>query len=290
MRFSIRRFEFTRPSKGARFVTRHLTAILAAGVLCLLTVAALAAPLIAGRDPNEQDIAARLLPPWQSRTHLLGTDHLGRDMWSRLVYGSRVSLQVGFVTASVAGVLGSTIGLLAGYYGGIVERLVLWISDVQLAIPFLLLMIAIVAAIGPSLQTLIIALSLTNWMVFARIARAQTLVLRSREYVDAARVIGAGDGRILWRHLAINVMPALVVVVTFEVARMIITESSLSFLGLGVPARVPSWGGMLADARTYLTFAPWLVTLPGLGIAITVLAVNVLGDWLRDLVDPRLRH
>lgn len=283
--------ERARPRRLARHLPRRATALFGLAVLALVVLLAIFAPLIAPFDPNAQDVARRLRPPFQAGSpFLLGTDHVGRDVLSRIIFGTRIALLVGLVSVALAGAVGVLLGLVSGYYGGLADDLIGWLSNVILAFPFILLAIAVVAALGPGLRNLILTLSAVSWVVYARVVRAETLAQRSREYVQAARSLGAGDGRLLFRHILPNTLTPVIVIATFEVARMIISEASLSFLGLGVPPDVPSWGSMLADGRQYLATAWWIATFPGIGIMLTVLAINQVGDWLRDVLDPRLRR
>jgi peptide/nickel transport system permease protein len=257
-------------------------------LLGLVVLCGLLAPVVAPHDPNQQTMRNRLLPPFEQAAYPLGADQLGRDVLSRLIYGSRVALVVGLATVAISGVLGITLGLLAGFYGGKLDDLISWVGNVFLAFPFFLLALAVVAVLGGGLRNMIIVLAVTSWMSYMRIVRAELLSLRSSAFVEAARTIGVGDLRLVLRHLLPNVMTPLIVIATFEVARMIISESALSFLGLGVGPRTPSWGGMLADGRSYLDTAWWVATFPGVAIMITVLAINLLGDWLHDELDPRI--
>jgi peptide/nickel transport system permease protein len=265
---------------------RDAGAAFGAAVLLALVAVALAAPLLAPADPNAQDIAQRLRPPG-SAGHWLGTDTLGRDILSRLIYGSRVSLVVGFLGVTISAVIGVIVGVLSGFYRRQIDAGLSWLANVQLSFPFILLAIAIVAVLGPGLRNVILVLGVTGWVVYARIARGDVLAARDLDYVMAARSLGASDLRVMVRHLLPNILPPLIVVATFEMARLIISEAALSFLGLGVEPRIPSWGSMLADGRGYLEVAWWLATLPGLAIMVTVLGINLLGDWLRDELDPR---
>jgi peptide/nickel transport system permease protein len=277
------------PVTGARAAG----ALLAVCVVALVVVGALAAPLITGSDPARLDIKNRLLPPaWAdggSREHPLGTDQLGRDLLSRLAYGGRVSLLVGVSAVAVSGVVGVALGLLAGYYRGGVDDVIMRLADFELAFPFILLAIAILAVLGPGLSKVILVLGLTGWAQYCRLTRAQVLGLRETEFVEAARTIGASTPRILIRHILPNAMAPVIVIASFSVASVIIAEASLSFLGLGIPPSVPSWGGMLSEGRAYIERAWWLVTFPGLALMLTVLSINVLGDAVRDTLDPRLR-
>jgi peptide/nickel transport system permease protein len=278
----------TRKRRGR--LPRRPAALVGLAILSLVVLAAIFAPLIAPHDPNDQDVARRLIPPFQAESpYILGTDQVGRDVLSRIIFGTRVALLVGLSAVALSGAIGITLGLVSGFYGGWVDDLISWVSNVELAFPFVLLAIAVVAVIGANLVNLIVVLSIVAWVTYARIVRAETLAVRDLEFVQAARTIGVGDVRILFRHILPNVLTPVIVIATFEVARMIISEASLSFLGLGVEPRIPSWGSMLADGRQYLATAWWIATFPGLGIMLTVLAINLVGDWLRDVLDPRLQ-
>ena len=262
-------------------------------VLLLMGSAALAAPRIAPWDPGRQMLTKRLRPPaWQARglwEHPLGTDHLGRDILSRIVHGGRISLGVGLSAVTLSCLIGVSLGLLAGFYGGRADALIMRVVDVFLAIPYILLAMGVVFALGPSLLNVILVMAVTRWVQFARVVRADVLSIREREFVSGARARGNRSGRLLLRHVLPNALTPIIVVATLELAFMIIYESALSFLGLGVQPPTPTWGWMLADGRNYLATAWWLATLPGLAIMLSVLAVNLLGDWLRDTLDPRLK-
>jgi peptide/nickel transport system permease protein len=260
---------------------------LAAVATAAVVVAALFAGSLAPHDPVEQNIIDRLAPPG-SAGHPLGTDHLGRDVLSRLIHGARVAMVVGLTTVVISGLLGLAIGLVAGHYGGLADAGLMRLLDVQLSMPFMLLALTIIGLLGPSLATIVGVLAITGWVVYARVVRAEVLSLRTREFIAACRSLGGSDGRIICRHLLPNVLASVIVVATLEVARMMLLESALSFLGLGVRPPTPSWGAMLADGRLYLATAWWLATFPGLAIALTVLSLNVVGDWLRDVLDPEL--
>jgi peptide/nickel transport system permease protein len=260
--------------------------------LASTVLVSLLAPVLPLRNPYVQDITRRLLPPpWMtggSLEHLLGTDPLGRDLLARIVFSARVSLVVGIAAVALAGSLGTLLGLLAGYYGRRLDAVVMRLADVQLAFPFILLVITFMAVLGPGLRNVILALGIAGWTTYARVVRAETLSLRSREFVDGARTVGASDVRILLRYVLPNVVSPVLVIASFAVASTIIVESSLSFLGLGVQPPAPTWGGILSDGRAYLGTAWWVAALPGLAITVTVLSINLVGDWLRDLLDPRL--
>src|SRR5262252_4804637 len=235
----------------------------------------------------------RLKPPTlegaDGRPHFLGTDHLGRDVLARVVFGSRVSLVVGLSAVIVGGLVGSTLGLAAGYRGGRVDELIMTVADAQLAFPFILLAIGIIAVLGPSFPTLVVVIGLSGWVSYARILRAQVLVLRGREFVEAIRGLGGSVVRIVLRHVLPNVLASLVVVATLELARAIVLEATLSFLGLGIQPPTPSWGGMIQEGRDYLDSAWWISTFPGLVLMITSIVISRAGDWLRDVLDPTLR-
>jgi peptide/nickel transport system permease protein len=274
-----------------RRLARPWIAGLGFAVIVAATSLAALAPALAPADPIRNNLPDRLTPPmWVdggSREHPLGTDALGRDVASRLVYGARVSLVVGFSAVVIAGALGVVVGLVAGYYGGRPDDLLMRLGDVQLAFPALLLAIAVLSVLGASLANVVLVLGVTGWVTYARIVRGETLSLKHRDFVEAARALGARDGDIVRRHILPNVLPPISVVATFSVARTIIAEASLSFLGLGIPPPAPSWGAMLDEGRNYLTTGWWLALFPGLAILAVVLGINLVGDWLRDALDPR---
>lgn len=262
-------------------------------LLTLLIIAvAVTAPWIAPHDPNKQHLALVVQPPsWSSEgtsEYLLGTDHLGRDTLSRIIYGARASLLASFLAALVAAIIGSLLGLVAGYYGGGLESIIMRLVDIQLAFPMILLALGLVAALGASFRNLVIVMGVTGWMSYARIVRGSVLSIKEREFILAGRCIGADDRRLMFRHILPNVFTPIIVVFTLEVPRLILVESGLSFLGLGVPPHIPTWGRMLADGRSYLTVAYWMITFPGLALMATVLGINLFGDGLRDALDPRL--
>jgi peptide/nickel transport system permease protein len=267
---------------------------LGGGVFVLvLVVVALAAPLIAPYDPIRQSLRGRLSAPTfagaDGKAHLLGTDHLGRDVLSRAIYGARVSLLVGLAAVVVGGIVGASLGLLAGFRGGWTDSIIMTLADAQLAFPFILLAIGIIAVLGPSFPTLIVVIGLSGWVTYARVLRSQVLVLRSREFVDAIHALGGSVARVIARHILPNVLSSLVVIATLELARAIVLEATLSFLGLGVQPPTPSWGGMVHEGREYLDSAWWISTAPGIVLMLTSIIVSRTGDWLRDLLDPTLR-
>ncbi|HUQ20420.1 MAG TPA: ABC transporter permease [Gemmatimonadaceae bacterium] len=256
-------------------------------VVLIMLLAAIAAPLIARQDPLRIDLSHLLQRP--SPDHWLGTDIQGRDIWARLVYGSRVSLTVGLISQGIALVLGVTFGLIAGYYGGWVEEVVMRLADVTLAFPTLLLLIAMVAAFQPSMGVVFATIGIVGWAGIARLVRGQVLVVRQLEYVQAIRALGARDWRIMLQHVLPNVIAPVVIAATLGVAGAIMAEAALSFLGLGVPPPAPSWGSMIADGRDLdqLRRAPWTSVFPGMAIGAAVLGFNLLGDALRDALDPK---
>ncbi len=276
-----------------RELAKNRAALLGLAILMVVTAGAIFAPVISPADPLIQEVSVRLKPPTleggDGRAHLLGTDHLGRDILSRLIFGARISLVIGISAVALAGTLGTLLGLVAGYRGGRTDDICMRLTDTMLAMPFILLALAVIAVLGSSLRNIIFVLGITSWVSYARVVRAEVLTLRTREFVSAAQALGGRGARIIFRHLLPNVLTPVIVIATLEVARMIILESALSFLGLGVQPPTPTWGGMLADGRAYLSTAWWLATFPGLCIMLSVLGINLLGDWLRDVLDPRLR-
>src|SRR5262245_23477411 len=258
-----------------------------------LIVVAAAAPLLSPYDPVRQSLRLRLVSPTleaaDGRAHVFGTDHLGRDVLSRVIWGARVSLVIGFAAVAVGGIVGASFGILAGYRGGWADTAIMTLADAQLAFPFILLAIGIIAVLGPSFPTLIVVVGLSGWVGYARVIRAQVLALRSREFVDAISALGGSVGRIVLKHIVPNVGSSLIVIATLELARAIVLEATLSFLGLGIQPPTPSWGGMIQEGREYLDSAWWISTIPGVVLMATSLVVSRLGDWLRDVLDPTLR-
>jgi peptide/nickel transport system permease protein len=264
-----------------------------AAIVAIVALCAIFAPQLAPHDPIAQNLPLALKPPaWLAggaSAYPLGTDNLGRDILSRVIWGTRVASIVGLSVVVIGGTLGVAAGMVAGYFGGPADAIISRLADIQLAFPFVLLAIAIVGVVGPGVGTIIAVLGVTSWVQYVRVVRAETLSLRDRDFVQAAVASGAAPGRILLRHVLPNVASSVTVLATFEVARTVILESALSFLGLGAPQNVPSWGTMLADGRQYLDTAWWLGTFPGLAISFTVLGVNLFGDGLRDALDPKSR-
>ena len=277
-----------RPLKRPSPLARHALLVLGALIVGIMSVAAVFAPLIAPFDPNLINVNALLEPP--SAAHLLGTDALGRDVFSRILFGGRVSLWVGFVAVGIATGIGLVLGLVAGYFGRVVDEIIMRGVDVMLCFPSFFLILAVIAFLEPSLTNIMIVIGLTGWMGVARLVRAETLTIRERDYVLAARAAGAGSGRIIFRHILPNAITPVMVSATLGVAGAILTESSLSFLGLGVQPPDASWGNMLMEGKDVLGIAWWLSVFPGLAILVTVLGYNLLGESLRDLLDPRLKQ
>jgi peptide/nickel transport system permease protein len=258
----------------------------------IVVVAAILGPAMAPHDPLAADLLARFEPPGLfgggKPRHPLGTDQLGRDILSRLIAGARVSVVVGISSVLISATIGVLIGLIAGFYGGWWDILLMRATDAFLAIPFLVLVVAVTGVIGPGLVTIILILGFTGWVTYSRVVRGEVLATREREYIMAAQAIGQRGVIILFRHILRNVTSSVIVLATLQVATSILAESSLSFLGLGVQPPTVTWGGMLADGRQHIGGAWWLATFPGLAITVTVLGIVFLGDWLRDILDPRL--
>lgn len=261
-------------------------------VLAVILMAVLA-PVISPYDPAKTNAVERLKPPaWLEKgswDHPLGTDNLGRDILSRIIYGSQISLLIGICAVVVAGIIGLVLGLISGYYGGWIDKLIMRTVDAFLAIPNILFMLVVLAVMGPGLITLIFVLGATNWVTYARMVRGEVLSIKERDYVRAARSVGAKDVRIILTHILPNIASSFIVIATLNVATTIILEASLSFLGLGVQPPTVSWGGMLSDGREYLATSWWIATFPGIAITVTVLGIIFLGDWLRDTLDPRMK-
>lgn len=267
--------------------------VIAATILLLLIVAGVAAPLLSTHPPTFSQLRSRHAEPAflnDDSQHVLGADSVGRDIYSRLLYGARVSLMVAAGTILIAGTFGTLLGLISGWYGGWLDEAIMRLVDAMNAIPIILVALVLAVVVGPSFMLLLGILALGQWPNFARQVRAETLSLRERDYVQLARVAGASTPRILWRHILPGVFSTVVVVATNQVGTVILAEAGLSFLGVGVPPPTPSWGGMIADGRLYLTQAWWISAFPGIAIALTVLSLVFLGDWLRDRLDPTLRN
>jgi peptide/nickel transport system permease protein len=290
---------FAAPRRGSGFVLLRSLVRSKGGafgmiVLFIIVFLAVFAPLAALRkDPSYQVMPERLQPPvWEANgnwNHILGTDNLGRDVWSRIVYGSRVTLAVGLAAVTFSAFLGISLGLVAGFVRRIADNVITAVMDTQLAIPRLLLAIVVAALLRPSLLNVVVVLGISSWVQYARVIRGETLSIRERDFVLAARVVGCSNRRILAHHIFPNALSSMTVIGTVQFAAVVLLEASLSFLGLGVPANIPSWGTMLADGRDYMPTAWWLTVLPGLAIMTTVLGINLVGDWLRDYMDPKLQ-
>ncbi len=256
--------------------------------------AALAAPLIAPHDPYAQDVSRRLIPPiWQAKgtwDHVLGTDKLGRDYLSRLLYGGQISLLIGISAALISGLIGTTLGLCAGYFGGWVDSVVSYVVTTRLAMPVVLVALAMAALVGGSLKVVVLVLGFLLWDRFAVVTRAATQQIRNQDFISAARAAGLTDLRIIRQEILPNIMNALIVVATLEMAHAILLEAALSFLGLGVQPPLPSWGLMIAEGKQYMFFQPWVITIPGVALLLLVLAINLLGDGLRDITAPEARN
>jgi peptide/nickel transport system permease protein len=288
------------PVRGSRMPARrllrwrHLRLLPPLLVVLAVIGAAVFAPVLAPFEPTRQHLGDRLKPPsWAPRGEarfLLGTDHLGRDIASRLLHGARVSLPIALAATVLGGLIGIALGLLAGYFRGSVDSVVTKLIDIQLSFPFILFAIAVIAVTGPSVLVLILVLSARSWTTFARVVRGETFAISENEYVMAARALGGSHLRVMARHIAPNILPVAIVVGTLDIGAIIILESTLSFLGLGIQPPTVSWGKELSDARQYIQLAWWTTTFPGLALLVVVLSVNLLGDGLRDLMDPRLRR
>ena len=267
---------------------RNRFAVVGAVVVLALFVVSFAAPFITPYDPNAIDAYHVLLPP--SAAHWFGTDELGRDVFSRVVFGARISLKVGFVAVGIAAAVGTAVGLAAGFYGGVVDALFMRLVDIMLCFPTFFLILAVIVFLEPSIWYIMAVIGLTGWMGVARLVRAEVLSLRERDFVHAARVVGASDLRIMIRHILPNAISPVLVYASLGVAGAILTESALSFLGIGVQPPTPSWGNILTAGKNFLEFAWWLSLFPGLAIFVTVLSYNLLGEGIRDALDPRLNR
>ncbi len=267
-----------------------------AGLAMVSLMAAMAffAPFISPKDPLEQDLQARLRPPfWDEKTdpnYKMGTDQVGRDMLSRLIHGSRISLSVGFLTMAFSSLVGISLGILAGYYRGILDSIISNGVNIMMSFPYILLAISVMAAAGPGYTNLVMVLGLTGWPVYTRLVRAEVIELKSRDFMTGAWALGGRDSRIVLKHILPNLASSIIVLATFEMARMIIRESFLSFLGLGIPPPNASWGGMLAEGRSYMLNLWWLAAIPGSAIFFTTLGINLMGDGVRDWLDPHTRN
>ncbi|MFX0560752.1 ABC transporter permease [Tepidibacillus infernus] len=274
--------------------TKNVWALIGILLVLISILSATFAPVIAPFEPDQADLRARLAPPsWADESgespYLLGSDQVGRDLLTRIIYGARISLMVGIISVLISMVIGVILGLIAGYFGKWADDLIMRLGDIQLALPFILIAILMMAIIGNGLWKLIIVLGISNWVGFARLVRGQVMSVKEMEYVQAARSIGASHIRIMRKHLLPNVASSIIVLATLNVAVNILLEASLTFIGLGVDPSIPAWGSMLADGRNYIDSAWWVATFPGIAIMMTVLGFNLVGDWLRDEFDPNLK-
>jgi len=272
----------------ARQLRRHGLGILGLLVASLAVLVALAAPWLAPHDPLRSDFAAGLKPPG-TPGHLFGTDQLGRDLFSRVLYGTRVALFIGLCTVLLTALVGGLLGLVAGFFGGWPGTVLMRIVDVQLSFPFIFLALTINAIVGLGLRNIIISLSAAGWVVYARVVRGEVLSVKQRDYVQAAAALGAGRARMLFGHVLPNVAPSIIVVASLQFSQFIVAEAAISFLGFGVQPPTPAWGSMLSESRDFLYVAWWLAAFPGAALAVTALGINLVGDWLRDVLDPKLR-
>lgn len=278
-------------NRFAKKFRQRKTAVIGLVILVGLIATAVFAPVLAPYDPEDQDLRNRLKPPGTSDAdglvHILGTDHLGRDVLSRSIYGARLSLSVGVSAVLIGGTIGLVVGLMSGYSDGPVDAILMRAVDVQLAFPFMLLALTIVAILGASILNVVLVLAVTSWTAYAKVVRSSVLSVKKQIYVEAAQAIGASRWRIVFLHILPNILSPFIVVATFQVSRLIITESSLSFLGLGVPTDIATWGGMLSDGREYLTDAWWIAVFPGIMLLLASLSINFVGDGIRDAMDPK---
>jgi len=271
-----------------RYFKRNKLAIAGACFIVFIFLIAIFAHVIAPFDPGKTDVATKLTPP--SLKHLLGTDQLGRDVFSRMLYGSRVSLSVGFVAVSISLFIGIIVGSVAGYYGKLIDSILMRLVDIMMCFPTFFLMLTVIALLGPKIHHVMIVIGITSWMGTARFVRAEFLSLREREFVQAAKILGISDKRIIFRHMLPNALAPVFVTATIDVATAILMEAGLSFLGFGVQPPAPSWGNILTEGRIYIFDAWWLTLFPGIAILLTVLSFNLFGEGLRDALDPRLRE
>jgi len=267
---------------------RHALGLVGLVLAAAAVAAALGAPLLAPHDPLASDFASGLKPPG-TPGHPWGTDQLGRDLLSRVLYGARIALFIGFCTVLVTAVVGGVLGLLAGFFGGWPGTVLMRVADVQLSFPFVLLALTINAIVGLGLRNIIISLSAAGWVVYARVVRGEVLSIKQREYVHAAQALGIGRGRLLFRHVLPNVAPSIAILASLQFSQFIVAEAAISFLGFGVQPPTPAWGSMLSESRDFLYVAWWLAAFPGGALALTALGVNLVGDWLRDVLDPKFR-
>lgn len=274
-------------------IRQNLSGVVGGGLTLIFLIAAVAAPLVAPADPFEQNLVRRLMPPaWAPRgslANLLGTDQLGRDLLSRIIFGAQVSFFIGIAAVLVGAVIGLPLGILGGYYGGVLDVVVQRMIEIQMGLPFILLAIILTVLFRPGMLSLIIILGISSWIQYGRLSRIETASVKEQEYISAARAIGCSDARIMTRHIFPNLVPTVIVVLSIQLPRTILAEATLSFLGLGVMPPTPSWGGMINEGREFVFRAWWLQTFPGIAMVLCVTAIGLLGNWLRDRLDPRLR-
>ena len=271
-----------------RFLARHGRGLVGITIASLVIVAAVAAPLLVPHDPLQSDFAAGLKPPG-TPGHPLGTDQLGRDLLARVLYGARLALFIGVCTVVVTAIVGGFLGLVAGFVERWPSAVLMRLADVQLSFPFILLALTINAIVGLGLRNIILSLSAAGWVVYARVVRAEVMAVKQRDFVQAAAALGVGRLRLLFRHVLPNVAPSIIVVASLQFSQFIVAEAAISFLGFGVQPPTPAWGSMLSESRDFLYIAWWLAAFPGAALALTALGVNLVGDWLRDTLDPKLR-
>ena len=271
-----------------RSLARHGRGVVGITIASLVILAAVAAPLLVRHDPLQSDLAAGLNPPG-SPGHPLGTDQLGRDLLARVLHGARIALFIGLCCVLLTAMVGGLLGLLAGYFEGWPGAVLMRLADVQLSFPFILLALTINAIVGLGLRNIIVSLSVAGWVVYARVVRGEVLSVKERDFVHAAQALGLGRVRLLFRHVLPNVAPSIVILASLQFAQFIVAEAAISFLGFGVQPPTPAWGSMLSESRDYLYVAWWLAAFPGAALALTALGINLVGDWLRDVLDPRCR-
>jgi ABC-type dipeptide/oligopeptide/nickel transport system permease subunit len=288
----LERFKLSERRRLWRKFVRNPVGLVGGVILLTVLVGAVFAEYLAPQEPNRQRLMARFKPPfWAeggSMAYPLGTDNVGRDIWSRIIHGSRISLIVGVCAVGVSMLIGVTLGLVSGFMGGWMDSAIMALVDIMLAFPQLILAFAIVAALGPGIGNIILVLGITGWERYARVVRAEVLALREREFVQAARAVGVGNAKIIFGHIMPNTFSSVIVMATLQTAQAILAEAALSFLGLGTGRTYPSWGQMISLGRDYISIAWWLPTFPGLAILLTVLAINLVGDRIRDVLDPRV--
>lgn len=294
MAISTRESKLALKSKANRRIPRiEWGAAIGALIVLIMVVVAVLSPILVPMEPSQTNLMDRLQEPGYvneaGQKYVLGTDHLGRDVFSRIIYGARISLFVGIISVLITAVVGTILGMLAGYVGGAMDTIVMRMVEVTMTLPSEILALALIGIMGSGLENIIIAVVITRWAKYARVQYGQVMSFSNREFIQAARTIGAGTNRILFKHMLPNILSTSIVLATLDLGAVIIFESSMSYLGFGVPLSIPTWGSMLADGRQYITDAWWMCVFPGLAIMLTVLGFNLLGDWVRDKLDPTLR-